>query len=154
MLFRRYQNKPSSMVIPYLLLAEDDPDDRDILREALGQQRPGLGILCVDDGQRLIEYLDNCPSNQFPSLILLDYCLPLMNADQVLDALSRKPRFRDIPKLVWSTANKTEYARRCIERGALSYLPKPAAEPELDLLIAGITRVLDLYGSATASASA
>ncbi|MDP4150158.1 MAG: response regulator [Bacteroidota bacterium] len=140
------------MDTPYLLLAEDDPDDREILRDALGQQRPGLGILCVDDGQRLIEYLDNCPSTQFPSIILLDYCLPLMSADQILDALSRKPRYRSIPKLVWSTSDKSEYARRCIERGALSYLPKPAAEPELALLISGITRVLDLYGSTSASA--
>jgi CheY-like chemotaxis protein len=131
------------MDIPYLLLAEDDPDDRDLLRDALGQQRPGLGILCVDDGKRLMEYLDNCPSSQFPSLILLDYSLPLMSADQILDALSKKPRYRGIPKLVWSTSNKTEYVRRCLERGALSYLPKPAAEPELDLLISGITRVLD-----------
>jgi CheY-like chemotaxis protein len=131
------------MAMPYLLLAEDDPDDVDVLREALAQKRPEVEILCVTDGETLIRYLDNCPSDAFPSLILLDYNLPLMTADRILDELSRKARYGDIPKLVWSTADKAIFVHRCIERGALQYLFKPAAISELDSLVEKVSLVLD-----------
>jgi CheY-like chemotaxis protein len=137
------------MAISYLLLAEDDPDDVDMLREALGQKKPEIEIRCVGDGKTLIDYLDKCLSEAFPSLILLDYNLPLMTADEILDELSGKARYADIPKLVWSTSDKDVFARRCVERGALKYLYKPGSVSELNNLVEHISQALEHYRTHT-----
>jgi CheY-like chemotaxis protein len=140
-----FHNIKHSMAIAYLLLVEDDPNDVELLREALSQKKPEIEIQCVENGEKLIDYLDKCRPNAFPSLILLDYNLPLMTADQILIELSRKARYNNIPKLVWSTADKAIFASRCIDRGALKYLYKPAAVSELDSLMEHIFEVLERF---------
>jgi CheY-like chemotaxis protein len=132
------------MVGPYLLLAEDDPDDLDVLREVLQQENLEIGLVCVNDGQKLIDFLENCSSDELPSLILLDYNMPLVTADQVLDELSRRARYSGIPKLVWSTSDKKEFVQRSLERGALAYLQKPASMFETHILATRISEVLRL----------
>lgn len=132
------------MVDPYLLLAEDDPDDLDVLREVLRQENLEIALVSVIDGQKLIDFLEGCSSDELPSVILLDYNMPLMTADKVLDELSKRARYSGIPKLVWSTSDRKEFVQRSFERGALAYLQKPSSMFDIQTLATRIIEVLRL----------
>jgi CheY-like chemotaxis protein len=115
----------------HILLADDDPEDQELLKEALAQKEPDLDVTSVWDGQEALSWLGSCPDNALPCLILLDYKMPVLNGAEVLESLSRDPRLAPIPKVVWSTSNQKEYIDNCITKGALQYFTKPNSQNEL-----------------------
>ncbi len=58
-------------------------------------------------------------------LMLMDVEMPEMDGFQVLDALSRDRRLRDLPVIVTSSLEDVSSVARCIELGAEDYLHKP-----------------------------
>src|SRR3954467_13793621 len=58
-------------------------------------------------------------------LIILDYNLPQLNAEEILKILNAHQRYDSIPKIVWSTSNSAIYKSKCINLGAGEYLVKP-----------------------------
>ena len=48
-------NKEGKMIT--ILLADDDPDDRQLTREAFEQNRLANELHCVEDGEELLDYL-------------------------------------------------------------------------------------------------
>ena len=77
--------QPTSMDAPRtILLADDDPDDRMMAADALAEARVSNPLVCVEDGEELLEYLfgtgryeQNPPP--LPGLILLDLNLSLIH---------------------------------------------------------------------------
>ena len=58
-------------------------------------------------------------------LMLMDVEMPEMDGFQVLDALSKDLRLRDLPVIVTSSLEDVSSVARCIELGAEDYLHKP-----------------------------
>ncbi|MEJ7914130.1 MAG: hypothetical protein WKF70_13300, partial [Chitinophagaceae bacterium] len=48
-----------------------------------------------------------------------------LDGAQLLEILSAKNRYQDIPKIVWSTSNSPVYRKLCLEMGAKAYFVKP-----------------------------
>jgi two-component response regulator ARR-A family len=117
-----------------ILLADDDSEDQEILKEALLAVNPALAIHCVMNGKEAISYLENCPAGELPSLIILDYKMPLMNAVETLETLKENMGYTGITKVVWSTSDQSEHKKRCLENGAIRYLVKPGNPTDLALL--------------------
>jgi CheY-like chemotaxis protein len=118
----------------HILLADDDPEDQELLKEALVQKEPDLDITSVWDGREALSYLESCPDNALPCLILLDYKMPVLNGAEVLESLGRNPRLASIPKVVWSTSNQKEYVDNCITKGASQFFTKPNSQSELKVI--------------------
>ncbi|MDP4213398.1 MAG: response regulator [Bacteroidota bacterium] len=114
-----------------ILLADDDPEDQDILKDYLLKEDSSLWIHCVLNGKEAISWLKGRPDEEVPSLIILDYKMPLLNAIETLDQLKEEPRYLSIPKVVWSTSVQTEHKKLCLERGAIAYFSKPARTRDL-----------------------
>ncbi len=114
-----------------ILLADDDPEDLELLQEALLQSEPGLKIHLADSGKKVIDFLTKSPDNDLPSLIVLDYNMPDVKGPEVLAKLHKETRYRGIPKIVWSTSNNNHYIRECMENGAATYFVKPSTTKEL-----------------------
>lgn len=125
----------------YILLAEDDPDDRDAFCEAWGKLNPNVFVKTVCDGKELFDYLDGCPDHAFPACILIDFKMPLVSGPEVLQKMAFHPYYSRIPKLVWSTSDRSRDVEECKKLGALKYFRKPAALSELDELIYQITLI-------------
>lgn len=117
--------------IIHILLADDDIEDQDILKNEIIELNPTLVITTVFNGNEALEYLVNCSEDKLPALIILDYKMPVFNAVEVLEKLQSYPRFKVIPKVVWSTSIQEEHIRLCMERGAVHYFKKPFNETEL-----------------------
>lgn len=110
---------------PYILLAEDDEDDQDLLKEVLTTELPEVDLVIVNDGADVIEYLRSCPNDGLPLLILLDFKMPRMGAEETLKFLCADFRYATLPKMVWSTSNRPEDVHASIQWGATHYFIKP-----------------------------
>lgn len=124
---------------PYIVFADDDPDDRDALIQPFLEKNPGVSVMAFSDGGELLRYLEDCPSANLPVMILMDYKMPFGTAADILEHLSADPRYSEIVKLVWSTSGRPEYVDRCVEKGAAQYFTKPVSLPELTNIVDRLT---------------
>jgi CheY-like chemotaxis protein len=127
------------MLAPYLLIADDDPEDVELLSQAFSRKNPAVEIKSVGTGSELFGFLSKCPTTDLPSLLLLDYRLPILTAPEVLATLKKDQRYVNVPKVVWSTSGRTDFVRLCLDGGALLYFPKPNSEAELDHIVIELT---------------
>lgn len=127
----------------YILLADDDGDDQDLLTEAILQYRPSALVKTVNNGPQVLAWLDECPDEQLPAMLILDYKMPILNAAQVLDELNANSRYAGLPKVVWSTSSNRKHVDECLSKGALGYFPKPNDVTELATITVSILSLCD-----------
>ncbi len=114
-----------------ILLADDDPEDQELLEEIIIQLEPSLEIHKVDSGKEAVDYLLSSQNILLPCLIILDYAMPVFNAAEVLEHIGQEARLQSIPKVVWSSSKQPEHVQTCLERGASRYFVKPNKMSEL-----------------------
>ena len=113
-----------------ILMADDDPDDRLLSKEALDEARLANVLNFVEDGEELMDYLfqrgkfteENAPR---PGLILLDLNMPKKDGRQALKEIKTDPSLRMIPIVVLTTSKAEEDILRTYELGVNSYITKP-----------------------------
>lgn len=121
--------------LPYILLADDDPDDVITFLQAFSEVNHHATVQTVTDGKELIEFLDVCGPDELPALILIDYKMPVVSGPEVLQRLAYHSEYAHIPKVVWSTSERSQDIENCVRLGAAGYFLKPASSSELDELI-------------------
>jgi CheY-like chemotaxis protein len=124
-----------------VLLAEDDPDDQQLTRDAFGENSLAGELDCVEDGEELMQYLhrsgrysrlQNAP---LPRLILLDLNMPRKDGREALKEIKADPDLRRIPIVVLTTSNAEEDILRSYDLGVNSYVTKPATFKSLVELV-------------------
>ena len=108
-----------------ILIAEDDPDDQELIALAFAQVDPTLDLRLVNDGREALDYLQETADSGLPCVILLDYNMPELTGAQVIQQLSPDRRFATIPKVILSTSGNPRYIKDCLQKGAHQYLVKP-----------------------------
>lgn len=114
-----------------ILLAEDDPDDRVLLRDALTEGRLVNDLRCVEDGEELMDYLHRRgryagkSAAPRPGLILLDLNMPRKDGREALKEIKADPGLRQIPVVVLTTSQAEEDIFRSYDLGANSFVTKP-----------------------------
>lgn len=120
------RNKPIT-----ILLADDDPDDRQLTREAFEENHLANDLRFVEDGQELMDYLNQrgkyaTPgSAPTPGLILLDLNMPRKDGREALQEIKADPRLRNIRVIVMTTSKAEEDVARSYDLSAASYITKP-----------------------------
>jgi len=109
----------------FIMLADDDVDDQDFFIETFCKQTSSIKICTVDNGNKLLEVLNNLPAGKLPLLIILDYNLPQADGGLILQTLQYNTQLAKIPKIVWSTTRSEFFEKRCLSFGAKSYIKKP-----------------------------
>lgn len=130
-------------MLPYILLAEDDPEDRSSFVNDFEKQIVFATVETVSDGQQLLDFLARCRWDKLPSIILIDYKIPFLTAPEILRQLSADARYSNIPKYVWSGALLSEEIDRCKQLGASSFFEKPAGPRELEDFVRQIGELLN-----------
>jgi two-component system, response regulator len=114
-----------------ILLAEDDPDDRMLLQEAVLEGRLANEMRCVEDGEELLDYLRRRGrytgegAAPRPGLILLDLNMPRKDGREALREIKADPDLRQIPVVVLTTSKAEEDVFRSYDLGANSFVTKP-----------------------------
>lgn len=114
-----------------ILMADDDPDDCLLAKEALQSDRLANEMRFVRDGEELMDYL--CRRNNYadpqtsprPGIILLDLNMPRMDGREALHEIKSNPDLRCIPIVVLTTSKAEEDILRTYNLGANSYITKP-----------------------------
>lgn len=122
---------PTLMKSNWVLLADDDLEDQEMLIEVIREMDPAVQVETVSDGQEVLSILDGLSGPELPSLIILDYKMPYLNAGEVLEALKKDPRYNEIPKVCWSSSHRQDDIHRCLKAGACHYFEKPSTTSEL-----------------------
>ena len=113
-----------------ILIAEDDVDDRFLLKKAFEESGFTESVDFVDNGIQLLEYLKQSQQTQrqnYPRLILLDLNMPRMDGKQVLKEIKEDPEFKKIPVVVFTTSRNELIINKCYEMGANTYIIKPVS---------------------------
>ncbi len=113
-----------------ILLADDDPDDRELTQRALQRSRVRNTVHCVEDGEELLEYLrregrfadSDAPR---PGLILLDLNMPRMDGREALEQIKKDPKLRKIPVVVLTTSDAEQDIVRSYDLGVNAFVTKP-----------------------------
>jgi len=132
----------TSIHIPYLLLADDDPDDRYLFLEAFRHQNPGILVEQVDGGMAALEYLKEAAD--LPVALVLDYQMPDLSGPEVLQQLAINDRYMHIVKIIWSNSQPDMKIEECKRLGADHYIKKPANDIELDTIVYRVRTIFDL----------
>lgn len=122
--------KPSGQPI-VIVIAEDDPDDRLLAKEALEESRVLNELFFVEDGEELVDFLRqrgkyaDAEKAPRPGLILLDLNMPRKDGREALKEIKADPELRRIPVVVMTTSKAEEDIFRSYDTGANSYITKP-----------------------------
>lgn len=115
----------------YILVAEDDIDDRFLLETAFAEKGYNEKLIFVENGIDLIDFLTNQLSEtgqqtgNLPRFILLDLNMPKKDGREALKEIKQDQRFKKIPVIVFTTNKNENEIRRCYELGANTYVVKP-----------------------------
>ena len=125
-----------------ILIADDDPDDREMTMEALEANSVKKTVRFVTDGDALLEYLESCAAadQDVPGLILLDLSMPRRSGHETLAALKLDVRWRRIPVIVLTTSKAQRDIATSYELGASSFITKPVTFDELVEVLATFGR--------------
>jgi len=128
-----------------ILMADDDPDDRFLVGEALTEASVRTDFRTVEDGEKLMDYLRRKGKyadpelSPRPSLILLDLNMPRKDGREALKEIKADPDLRQIPIVVLSTSQAPEDIFGSYDLGANSFASKPGSYDGLHDLIETIT---------------
>ena len=114
---------------PYVLVIEDDPVFAGVLVDQI--KRQGLHAVAVGTGAEGLGVMDR----ELPLGVLLDWGLPDISGEDLLDAVQAKARGRSVPVHVISGADVQEPARA---GGAVTVLRKPVSEAQIANLLADL----------------
>jgi CheY-like chemotaxis protein len=116
-----------------IVIADDDPEDRLLARQALDESQRASDVHFVEDGVELLSYLrregryDRPTIAPQPSLIVVDLNMPRMDGREAIAAIKGDPRLRHIPIVVLTTSRLDEDILTSYSVGASSYITKPAS---------------------------
>jgi len=117
-----------------ILVADDDPDIRDIVSFRLGQA--GYETAQASDGEEALRLA----SERSPALCILDVMMPRVNGFEVVRELRSDPVTRAIPVLMLTASVQDRDVARGFEVGADDYLKKPFNTSELLARVAALLR--------------
>lgn len=107
-----------------ILLIEDDPDDRDIVRMAL----EGLGVpnqlIYFDNGEQMIKHLRRTQDRPF--MILCNVHLPSMDGIELRNSIEKDPELKDksIPFIFFTTDDRRKTVKEAFEIPIQGYFCK------------------------------
>lgn len=112
----------------HVLMAEDNPDDVELTREALRDSKLITQLHHVSDGVEALAWLrkqapyEDAPT---PDLILLDLNMPRMGGREVLDAIRADPKLHELPVVILTTSGAEEDVLAAYGLRANCYIQKP-----------------------------
>ena len=114
-----------------ILLAEDRPDDVDLLRFAFKKAGIKNPLMVVDNGQKAIDYI--CGHGAYsdrgkyplPELILLDLRMPEVDGYEFMAWLRSQPQVQKIPVVAVADFTAISDKTKARQAGAWACVPKP-----------------------------
>ena len=113
------------MSIHKILVVDDSKTELHHLSDVLG--RRGYTVRTAENGEEAMRRLEE----EKPDLILMDVVMPGRNGFQMTRAITRDPRFADVPVIMCTSKNQETDKVWGMRQGARDYIVKPVDADEL-----------------------
>ena len=113
------------MAIKKILLVDDSKTELHFLSELLSKR--GYHVRTAEDAEEAMRRL----GEDKPDLVLMDVVMPGQNGFQLTRAITRDPRFADIPVIMCTSKNQETDKVWGMRQGARDYIVKPVDADEL-----------------------
>ena len=113
------------MAIQKILLVDDSKTELHHLTDVLTKR--GYAVRTAENGEDAMRRL----SEDKPDLILMDVVMPGQNGFQLTRAITRDPRFTDVPVIMCTSKNQETDKVWGMRQGARDYIVKPVDPDEL-----------------------
>ncbi len=124
-------SKNTEEYIPVILIAEDNPELKDFLKESL---EPFYKVIAAYDGAQALELT----LSQIPDIIISDVMMPVMDGFEFCEKTKRNPATSHIPFIILSAKTTFESKMAGLQKGADDYLTKPFSVEELRFKVKNI----------------
>jgi two-component system, response regulator len=114
-----------------ILLVEDNPDDEELVLDALKSNQITSRIEVVHDGAAALDFLfcagayAHRRSEDYPKVVLLDLKLPKVTGLEVLRRVKTDPRTKMIPIVMLTSSREERDVVESYQLGVNAYLVKP-----------------------------
>ena len=133
----------SSTPTCHVLVADDEPHIGRIIKMKL-EQGP-FRVTLAYDGREALDVLDR---ESDICLVLLDLMMPHLSGLDVLAAMRKNPRLRDLPCIILTAAGQEQQHTSAMQLGANDFLTKPFSPKKL------YSRAAELVGLSTDDSNA
>ena len=117
------------MAIEKILLVDDSKTELHFLSDLLSKR--GYKVRTAENGDEAMKRL----GEEKPDLILMDVVMPGLNGFQLTRAITRDPRFLDVPVIMCTSKNQETERVWGMRQGARGYITKPVDPAELQAKI-------------------
>jgi CheY-like chemotaxis protein len=111
-----------------IVLAEDNPADVRLLRNALEEHGIEGELTLFQDGEKAIRFFEAIDhgSAACPDLVVIDLNLPKKTGREVLECMRRSKKCGKIPAVILSSSDAAQDRADCDRLGASRYIRKPS----------------------------
>src|SRR5690606_14816146 len=121
---RKRQSRSRVMSIRNVLIVDDSKTELLHLSEML--KKAGYAVSTADNAEEALRRLEQAK----PDLILMDVVMPGQNGFQLTRAMSRDPRYADVPIIMCTSKNQETDRVWGMRQGARDYVTKPVDQAE------------------------
>ena len=100
-----------------VLCVDDDPDDRELIRNAIFKVDPSYSVAYSTNGKEALLYLTAALETELPCLVILDLNMPVMDGKQALIEIKKNVKLNEIPIVVFSTSSHPADLHFCQKYG-------------------------------------
>ncbi len=113
--------------IPYILMLEDDGDDRHITKTFFSEKGYDVGLEFLADPDAVLPYLERCihENRLLPRLILLDKNIPPIGGLEILRQIKMNETLKIIPVVMISGSTSQQEIDESYRLGVNSFISKP-----------------------------
>jgi CheY-like chemotaxis protein len=129
-----------------ILYAEDDPEDRMLVEDAMEESRLANELHFVEDGEELMDYLHRrgkfteLSNKSLPGLILLDLNMPKKDGREALEEIKAEPELKRIPIVVLTTSKAEEDILSTYDLGVNGFIIKPVTFENLVSILKTVSK--------------
>jgi|SRR5688572_6624941 len=114
----------------YVLLADDDADDRMFFEDAVNELGLKIDFRTVKDGAELMNYLMGS-GIILPQILFLDLNMPFKNGFQCLEEIRGMKAFENMCIIIYSTTARPADIESAYKKGANQFIQKPNSFSDL-----------------------
>lgn len=113
-----------------IILAEDNPADVGLVREALREHKVDCDLYVIGDGEQVLSFIDRLDFDSklpCPDLLLLDLYLPRRDGNEILKHLRASERCAHTPVVVLTSSDSPQDYENAERNAAIHYFRKPSS---------------------------
>ena len=110
------------MNIQKVLIADDDLDDIELLKETILEHSTTINISYVTDG---VQLMDELLKSTIPDILILDLNMPCKEGKECISEIREMEDLKHLVIIVYSTTSTGGIKEECLSLGANFFVTKP-----------------------------